>query len=69
MPYLSRSFPALTEREIKICILLRLGLQSKDVAMVSNLEPKSIEIYRYRIRKKMGLERRENLFTVLAAIN
>ena len=57
--------PALTERELKICVLVRLGLRSKDIARVSSLSNKSVEIYRYRIRQKLTLSRSQNLFTQL----
>jgi DNA-binding CsgD family transcriptional regulator len=47
--------PELTPREVQICALIRLNLQTKQIAMITNNSPKSMEILRYRIRKKMGL--------------
>lgn len=57
--------PKLSDRELKMCILLRLGLASKDIAMVTHLSLKSVEIYRYNIRKKLNLKRGDNLVIYL----
>lgn len=53
--------PNLSERERRLAILLRLGFSSKEIASIVNLETKSIEINRYRLRKKLQLDRGENL--------
>lgn len=53
--------PELTQREIKVCALLRLNLISKDIANLMNVQPKTVEIYRHRIRKKIGLLPDNNL--------
>ena len=58
---LRTDYPKLTFREIKVCTLLRLNLMSKEIASLMNVEPASVEIYRYRIRKKLGLSKGDNL--------
>jgi len=62
---LSKRYPDLSSREQKICAFLKLKMQSKDIARLTNLVPKSIDQYRYNIRKKMGISRKENLYTTL----
>ncbi len=57
--------PNLSERERRLAILLRLGFSSKEIASIVNLETKSIEINRYRLRKKLQLDRGENLVSYL----
>lgn len=57
--------PNLTERERRLAILLRLGLSSKEIAGLMNIETKSIEINRYRLRKKLRIERNENIVQFL----
>ena len=57
--------PNLTERERRLAILLRLGLSSKEIAGLVNIETKSIEINRYRLRKKLRLDRNENIVQFL----
>ncbi|GJH39769.1 hypothetical protein RCZ04_03190 [Capnocytophaga sp. HP1101] len=53
--------PDLTPNDIKLCIYLRLNLSSKEIAPLLNISTQSIEIKRYRLRKKMNLERNQNL--------
>jgi DNA-binding CsgD family transcriptional regulator/ABC-type multidrug transport system fused ATPase/permease subunit len=57
--------PNLTKRECRLAILLRLGFSSKEIANMVNLETKSVEINRYRLRKKLRLDRSENLVNYL----
>jgi DNA-binding CsgD family transcriptional regulator len=40
---------------------LRMNLSSKEIAPLLNISPRSIEIKRYRLRKKINLERNINL--------
>ena len=55
----------LSERERRLAILLRLGLSSKEISSLMNIETKSVEISRYRLRKKLRLERNENIVQYL----
>lgn len=58
---LKQKHPELTPNDIKLCIYLRLNLSSKDIAPLLNISIRSIEIKRYRLRKKMNLEHDQNL--------
>ena len=49
--------PELTPNDLKLCAYLRLNLSSKEIAPMLNISPRSVEVKRYRLRKKMGLER------------
>ena len=62
---LAKDHPTLTAREIKVCVLLRLNLMSKEIASIMNIEPASVDVHRYRIRKKLGLGQDENLANYL----
>ena len=53
--------PDLTPNDLKLCAYLRLNLSSKEIAPLLNISVKSVEIKRYRLRKKMGLGRETNL--------
>jgi DNA-binding NarL/FixJ family response regulator len=48
-------------KEKRLAIFLRLGFSSKEMASLLNISAKSVEISRYRIRKKLKMERDENL--------
>ncbi len=54
--------------ELRVCSLLRLNLSSKEICRVLNIAPRSVDMYRYRIRKKLGLRPEENLTLVLAGV-
>ncbi|MCP9199058.1 histidine kinase [Gramella sp. GC03-9] len=53
--------PELTSNDLKLCAYLRLNLSSKEIAPLLNISVKSVEIKRYRLRKKMELDRDTNL--------
>lgn len=55
------SFPALSPQEIKLCAYLRMNLSSKEIAQLLNISIRGVEISRYRLRKKLQLERDKNL--------
>lgn len=53
--------PHLTSNDLKLCAYLRLNLTSKEIAPLLNISVKSVEIKRYRLRKKMDLPHETNL--------
>ena len=65
---LKEAFPDLTEGERKLAILLRQGFSSKYIASLMNITPKSVEIGRYRLRIKLGLDRSVNLVQYIKSI-
>ena len=46
---------------MKLCVYLRLNLSSKEIAPMLNISPQSVEIKRFRLRKKLELNHEENL--------
>jgi DNA-binding NarL/FixJ family response regulator len=65
---LSEYFPELTPQERRLATLLRLGFSSKYIATLMNITPKSVEISRYRLRQKLGLEKGSNLVNFIKSI-
>ncbi|MBQ8421297.1 MAG: hypothetical protein IJX11_03455 [Bacteroidales bacterium] len=66
--YLSRlgkSYPQLTVSDKKMCAYLKMGLSSKEIAPLLNMTVRSVEMTRYRLRKKLELPHDENLMTFL----
>ncbi len=53
--------PQLTPNDLRLCAYLRLNLSSKEIAQLLNISPRSVEIKRYRLRKKISLPRESNL--------
>ena len=52
---LETKHPNLTPNDLKLCAYLRLNLSSKEIAPLLNISPRSVEVKRYRLRKKMNL--------------
>lgn len=59
--HLSDKFPDLTTNERQLCGLIRLNLSTKDIASVRNISPKSVEMGRYRLRKKLQLDSSDDI--------
>lgn len=47
--------PGMTPNDLKLCAYLRLNLSSKEIAPLLNISVRSVEVKRYRLRKKMDL--------------
>jgi len=58
---LKDQYPDLTPRELSLCAYLRMNISSKEIATLMNISARGVEISRYRIRKKLRLERDGNL--------
>ncbi|WP_299520414.1 triple tyrosine motif-containing protein [Winogradskyella sp.] len=53
--------PSITPNDLRLCAYLRLNLSSKEIAPLLNISHKSVEVKRYRLRKKMGLGHEQSL--------
>lgn len=53
--------PTLTPQEIKLCAYLRMNMSSKEIANLLNISVRGVEISRYRLRKKLEIDRETNL--------
>jgi len=60
--------PSLTPNDLRLCAYLRLNLSSKEIAPLLNISVRSVEIKRYRLRKKMELEHEQGLVEYILAI-
>lgn len=65
---LSSKYSCLTSREVRIADLIKEGKSSKEIASLLNVTPSAINIYRYRIRKKLGMNNKDNLRTYLSSL-
>lgn len=53
---LAQQYPNLTISDLRMCACIRMGLNSKEIASLINIAPKSVEMSRYRLRKKLNLD-------------
>jgi PAS domain S-box-containing protein len=58
--------PRISEKDRRLCAYVRLGLSSKEIAGLLNLTPKSVEIARVRLRKKLQLPSKLRLSNYLS---
>ncbi|WP_083488678.1 tetratricopeptide repeat protein [Pedobacter borealis] len=66
---LNEKFPDLSPSELRLCAFLKLNLTTKEISAITNISPKSIEIARTRLRKKLNLTGTDtNLVTFLSQL-
>nr|WP_252723193.1 tetratricopeptide repeat protein [Tamlana agarivorans] len=51
----------LSASELRLCMLLRLNLSSKEIASILHITPDSVRIARYRLRKKLPIDSKTDL--------
>ena len=61
-------YPQLNANDQRLCAYLKMGLSSKEIAPLLNMSYRSVEMNRYRLRKKMELSRDVNLVEYLQRI-
>jgi len=65
---LNINFPDLTPNELRLCAFLRLNMTTKEIAAITYQSANSIVVARHRLRKKLGIEKEENLISFLSKI-
>jgi len=60
--------PELTPSDLKLCAYLRLNMSSKEIAPLLNISTRSVEIKRYRLRKKLNLKHEAGLVNYLLTL-
>ena len=58
---LEQQFPQLTKNDVILCGLIRLRLQTKEIASLRNVSDDAVKMARYRLRKKLGLYPEEDI--------
>ena len=56
---------SLSPAELRLSILLRLNLSSKEIASILRITPDSVRVARYRLRKKLPIEQKDELVNFL----
>lgn len=65
---LSKKYPSLTSKDIKLSIYLKMNLSSKEIAPLMNISFRGVELHRYRLRKKLELSQDESLYKFMISI-
>ena len=58
---IKRQYPDLTPGDLKLCAFIRMNLSSKKIAALLGITTRGVENHRYRLRKKLNLDRDVNL--------
>ena len=61
MKRLHEHHPGLSNNERMMCAYLKMNLSTKEIAPLLNISVRGVETMRYRLRKKLGLEREDSL--------
>ena len=59
----------LSPREIKLAAFLRMNMSSKEISRLLNITVRSVELARHRLRKKLNLNRDQNLVEYLIELD
>ena len=62
---LKARFPSLTPKELRLCAYLRMNISTKEIAPLMNISIRGVEICRYRVRKKLDIDRDTNLTSMI----
>jgi len=65
---LKKDYPKLSSNELKLAAMIRLNMNIKQTASILNMEPNAVRIARYRLRKKIGLQRQDSLYNFMQKI-
>lgn len=65
---LQEKYPDITPGELNLSTYLLINLSTKEIAEIMNISKKGVELARYRLRRKLGLGRKESLTAFLMNI-
>ncbi|MCQ2351357.1 MAG: LuxR C-terminal-related transcriptional regulator [Paludibacteraceae bacterium] len=61
---LKEAYPNFTKKEIKLCVYIKMGLLTKEIAPLMNISIRGVEMLRFRMRKKMNVKSDVDLTTL-----
>ncbi|MEM6719911.1 MAG: transcriptional regulator [Bacteroidota bacterium] len=59
------TYPKLTKTDMRLCTLIRMNLETKQIAILQNINPSSVKMSRNRLRKKLNLDSDVDLYQFL----
>ncbi|MCF8378947.1 MAG: hypothetical protein K9H49_05170 [Bacteroidales bacterium] len=65
---LKEEYPELNQNDQRLCTFLKMNKTTKEIASLMNMSTRGVETSRYRLRKKMGLDREANLYDIILEI-
>nr|WP_315132311.1 triple tyrosine motif-containing protein [uncultured Flavobacterium sp.] len=65
---LKEKYPTISPRELDLSTYLLMNMSTKEIAEIMNISNGGVELARYRLRKKLNLNKKENLIGFLMSI-
>lgn len=65
---LKEKYPTISPRELDLSTYLLMNMSTKEIAQIMNISGGGVELARYRLRKKLELNKKENLIGFLMSI-
>lgn len=65
---LKSTYPGISKTDMKICVYTKLNLSTKEIADIMNISIRSVEMARYRLRKRLGLPPGQDIAQMLKEI-
>lgn len=65
---ISIQFPQLSQSEKRLCALLKLNMNTKEIANVLHINARSVDQKKYRLKKKMNIDGQEDIYSVINKI-
>lgn len=62
MEKLQKIHPQIVQTELEFCAMMKLNLSTKEIARILNIEPKSVQAKKYRIRKKLNIQKNVDIY-------
>lgn len=66
---LSQQYPWMVKNEKKLCVYIKMGLLTKEIAPLMGITARGVEMMRYRLRQKMDLDAQANLKEYLESLS
>jgi len=59
--HLKERYPWMSKQERQLCIYIKMGLLTKEIAPLMNISVRGVEMLRYRLRQKMNIPESDNI--------
>lgn len=58
---LKNKYPLLSQKDLKICAFIKMDIPTKEIAPLLNISTRGVETHRYRLKKKLQLDKNVSL--------
>ncbi|WP_195476883.1 triple tyrosine motif-containing protein [Bacteroides finegoldii] len=65
---MQKAYPDLSPSELKFCCLIRANLSTKEISVIMGIALRSVELKKYRLKRKLNLEQESSLTSYILTI-